>query len=90
MPEKDDDELKNFRAYENEESTLKEQKLEKNHRDLVRKCPDIKSRATNGLSGHTPEAGLLISELSSSLKKIRFGKQKFSTSKLVSDIKYHH
>lgn len=38
----------------------------------------------------TSQDGLLASELSSFLREVRFSKQKFSTSILLSKIKYHH
>ena len=59
-------------------------------KDLAGKSLDIESRAKNGLSRHTPQAGLLASELSSFLRVIKFSKQEFPADKLISDIKYHH
>lgn len=58
MSGKDDNESKNFEPYENEKFTLVEQEIERNHKDLIGKDSDIKSRAKNDLSSHTPQAGL--------------------------------
>ncbi len=42
------------------------------------------------MSGRTPQDGLLASELSSSLREVRFCEQGFPAGIPVSDIKYHH
>lgn len=42
------------------------------------------------MSGRIPQDGFFASELSLSLRKVRFNKQKFPISKLILDIKYHH
>ena len=73
-----------------QKSTLKEQKMEGDQRDLVRKSLDTGSRAKKSLSGHTLQAELFASELSSSLREVRFSEQVFPASKHVLDIKYHH
>ena len=49
MPGEDDNALENFGPYKNEESTLKEQKMERDYRDLVCKSLDTGSRARDGL-----------------------------------------
>ena len=90
MPGEDDNALENIGPHEDEKFILKEQKIQGDHRDLVGKSLDIRSCARDGLSGHTPQAGLLTNESSLSLKEVRFSEQKFPAGKPVSDIKYHH
>ena len=90
MPGEDNNASQNFMPHEDKESTLKEQEIEEDYRDLIDKSLDIGSYARNGLSKHIPQAGLLASELSLSLRKIRFSKQEFSASKPILDIKYYH
>lgn len=53
MLEEDNDALENFRSHENEKFTLKEQEIEKNHRNLISKSLDTKNQARDGLSRHT-------------------------------------
>ena len=48
MPGEDDNALDNFGPYENEESTPKTQNIEGDHRDLVGKSWDTRSRARAG------------------------------------------
>lgn len=58
MPKKDDDISESFLPYENEKYTLKEQKIEKDHRNLIRKISNTKNRARDGLSRYISQAGL--------------------------------
>ena len=51
---------------------------------------DTGSHTKDGLLRHTPQAGLLESELSSSLREIRFSNQEFATGTPISNIKYNH
>ena len=78
MPREDDDALKNFGLYRNEESILKEQEMEKNYRDLVSKSLDTEIRARDGFLGHTLQARLFASRLSSFSKEVRFRKRSSS------------
>ena len=57
---------------------------------MASKSLDTESRARDMLSRHIPQAGLLESEFSLSLKEVRFKNQKFVASTLVSNIKYNH
>ena len=72
MPREDDDVSENFGPHKDEEFILEEQEMEGDHRDLVGESSDTGSCARDGLSGYTPQAGLLASELSSSLREVRF------------------
>lgn len=45
--------LDNFRSYENEDSTLEEQNIKKDNRNLVDKGLDTRSYARNSLSRFT-------------------------------------
>ena len=69
---------------------LKEQNIEKDYRNLGSKSFDTESRARDGLARDTPQAGLLGSKLSSSLRKVRFNDQEFVISTPISSIKYNH
>ncbi len=80
----------NLGPHEDEESILEEQDIERDHRNLVGESSDTGSRARDGLSGRTPQAGLLGSESSSSLKEVRFNDPEFIAGTLVSNIKYNH
>ena len=51
---------------------------------------DTRSHARDGLSERTPQYGLLASELSASLREVRFSEQEFPVGKFISDIKYPH
>ncbi len=62
----------NLGPHDDEESTLAEQNIEGAHKNLVGESSDTESRAKDGLSGRTLQAGLLGSELSSSLREVRF------------------
>ena len=90
IPRKDDNASENFGLYKDKESILEEQDIKKDHTNLVGKSLDIESRARDGLSRRTPLNGPFASELSSSLREVRFSKQEFPTNKPISDIKYHH
>ena len=90
IPKDNENISKNVGLHEDEESTLEERDIEKDHRNLGGKNSDIKSCAKDGLSGRTFHAGLLGSESSSSLRKVRFSDQKFSTGTFVSNSKYNH
>ena len=74
--------LQNLKPYKNEKSTLKEQDIEKDHKNLIDKNLNTRSLI--------PENGLLPSELSLFLKKVRFSEQKFSNNKSISNIKYYY
>ena len=74
MPEKDDNALKYLGLYKDEKYTLDEQDIEKDHRDLVGKSLDIESHAKDGLSRYILQARFFASELSSSLKEVKFSK----------------
>ena len=86
----DDNASENFGPHEDEKSTLEEQDIERDHTYLINKSLDIRCCARDGLLERTPQDGLLASESSSFLKKVRFSKQEFLVGKLVSDIKYYH
>ena len=90
MAGKDDDVSENFGLYKDEESILKEQEMEGDQRDLVGKSLNIGSCAIDGLSGHIPQVGVLVCELSSSLREVRLNKQEFLAGKPESNIKYHY
>lgn len=90
IPGENDYALDNFRFYEDEKSTPKAQDMEKNYRDLVGESSDTRDHIKNSLSGRTSHDGLLGSELSSSLREIRFSDQEFATSTSVPNIKYNH
>ena len=83
----DDNASDNFGSYKNEDSIPKTQDIKRDHRDLVGKSSDTESRAR---VGHTPQNRLLGSELSSSLREVKFSEQEFLTSTPVSNIKYDH
>ncbi len=76
--------------HEDEKSTLAEQDIKRDHRNLVGESSDTRSHARDGLSGRTPQAGLLGSESSSSLREVRFSDQEFAAGIPVSNIKYNH
>lgn len=67
----------------------KKQNIEEDQKDLISKSLDNES-IKNMLPRYISQDGLLVNELLSSLKKIRFSKQEFSISTPVSDIKYDH
>ncbi len=90
IPGEDNNTSRNFRPHEDEESTLKKQDIEGDYKNLVGERSDIESRAKNGLLGHTPQAGLLGSESSASLREVRFSDQEFAIGTLISNIKYNH
>lgn len=73
MPEKDNDVLENFGPYENKEPILKEQEIEKDQRNFVRKSLNTESFTREVLSEHIFKAELLASILLLFLKKVKFG-----------------
>ncbi len=90
IPREGDNASRNFGLHEDEESILEEQDIEGDHRNFVGKRLDTRSRVSNSLSGRTLQAGLLGSELSSSLKEVRFSDQEFAAGTPVSNIKYNY
>ncbi len=90
IPGKDDNTSGNFGLYEDEKSTLEEQDIKADYRNLVSESSDIGSHARDGLSRHTPQARLLGSESSSSLREVRFSDQEFAASTPIFNIKYNH
>ncbi len=87
----DDDASDYFMHHEEEEypPSNEEQKIRENQKDLIGQILDNKS-LRDMLPRHTPQAGLLESELSSSLREVRFSNQEFIASTPVSNIKYNH
>ncbi len=73
-----------------EKSILEEQDIERNYRNLIGKSSDTWSHIKDSLLGHTSQDRLLVSELSLSLREVRFSEQKFLVGKPVLDIKYYH
>lgn len=69
-------ELDNFRPYENEKSRLQDQDIEKDHRNSG-KSSDTRSYRKNGLSRCIPQDELLIGKLLSFLRQIRFSEHEF-------------
>lgn len=90
MPEKNNNTLKNFGPYKDEKSIIKKQEIGRDYRDLIGKNLDTKSHAKDSLTEYTFQAEFLASELSLSLKEMRFCKQKFFANKFVLNIKYYH
>ena len=72
IPRENNNASENFKPHEDEKSTLEEQNIEGDHTNLVSENSDIGSYTRNGLSGHTPQDWLLASELSSSLREVKF------------------
>lgn len=70
----DDNTSENVGFYEDEKSTLEEQDIEEDHRNLVGKSSDTESCVRDDLSEHTPQDGIFASELLSSFKEVRFSK----------------
>ena len=66
----DDNISKNFRPHEDNKS--EEQNIEADHRNLIGDSLDTENRAKDGLSRHTSQDRLFISELSASLGEVRF------------------
>ena len=87
---KNENASKNVGSHEDEQLTLEEQDIEKDHRNLGGKSSDTRNHARDGLSGCTLQSELLENELSSSLREVRFNDQEFATSILISNIKYNH
>ncbi len=57
---------------------------------MVSESSDTRSRASDGLSRCTLQAGLFGSESSSSLREVRFNDQEFAADTSISNIKYNH
>lgn len=90
MPKKDDNVSKYFKSHKNEEYTLENQNIERNHRNLVRKSLNTGNHARKYLSGCISQDGLFESQLLLFLREVKFGKLEIFAGKLVSDIKYHY
>ncbi len=90
IPGENDNISGNFEPYKNEKSTLEEQDIKRDHRNLVGKSSVTESHVRDDLSGCIPQTRLIGSESSSSLKEIRFSDQEFATSIPVSNIKYNY
>ena len=69
-----DNASENFGPHEDEESRLEEQDIKEDHTNLVSKNFDTGSYIRDALSRCSLQNGFLASELSSSLKKVRFSK----------------
>lgn len=80
-----------FKHYEEEKYLLgnKRQEIKENQRDLINQNFDNKI-VRDIPPGLTSQDKLFVSELSLSLREVRFGGQEFSIGKLVSNIKYYH
>ena len=87
MSGKDDNRSDNFGSYKDEKSISEAQDIEKDYRDLVGKSLVTGNHAR---AKHTLQDGLLRSESSSSLRKVRFSEQELSAGTLVSNIKYDY
>ena len=87
MFEEDENTSDNFGFYEDKKSIPKAQDIERDHKNLVGKSSDIRSCTR---AKRISQDGLLESELSSSLREIRFSKREFFTGTLVSNIKYNY
>ena len=83
----DDNASDNFALYEDEKSISEAQDIERDHRDSISKSSDSRSHAK---ARRILQDGLLGSELSSSLKEVRFSEQEFPTCKPISNIIYNH
>ncbi len=90
IPRENDNVSKNLKFHEDEKSTIKEQDIEKNHKNLVSKNSDTRSYAKNGLLEYTPQTGLLRSELSSFLNEIKFSDKEFVAGIFLLNIKYNY
>lgn len=86
----DDNALNNFRHHKKKEYTLKKQDIENNQIDLIGKILDTRNYAKDILPEYICQNGLLKSESSSFLRKIKFREQEFSLGIPVSNIKYPH
>ena len=74
-------------SYKDKKSIPEVQNIKRDHRDLVGKSSGIRSCVR---VRHIPQARLLRSKLSSSLREVRFSEQEFLTSTLVSNIIYNY
>ncbi len=90
IPGEEDNASGNFGPNEDGESPLEKQDIEGDHKNSVGESSDTRSRARDGLSGRTHQAGLLGSESSSSLREVRFSDQEFAVGTPISNIKYNH
>lgn len=85
---KNDNALEKLGPYEDNKSTLKEQNIERDHRNLMNKTLDSANQAKDGLLKRTFQNKFLASELPVFLREVRFNKQEFPADKLVLYIKY--
>ncbi len=87
----DDNTSDHFMYHEEEEYPLgnNKQEIREIQRDSVGQSSDNES-LRDMLSGRIPQAGLLGSESSSSLREVRFKDQEFTTGTPISNIKYNH
>ena len=74
MPKKDDITSINFRPHEDNNSVLERKDIEKDLRYFVGKSLNIRSHIQDNLLGRMSQNRLFVSESSSSLREIRFGK----------------
>ncbi len=86
----DDDASDHFQHHEEEEYLLgnEGQEIRENQRDSGQSLNNKSLRDI--LPGRTPQAGLLGSESSSSLREVRFRDQEFAAGISISNIKYNH
>ena len=87
MLEKDDNVSDNFGSYEDGNSILKVQEIKGDHKYLISKSSDTWSYTR---AGGNFQDWLFEIELSSSLKKFKFGKKEFLAGISISNIKYDH
>lgn len=73
IPEEKNNKSNNFGFYEDKKFKLKEQDIKKNYKDLG-KSFDIRSNKKDNLLKCTLENEFFINELSSYLRKVKFGK----------------
>ncbi len=72
IPEKDDNLSDNLGPFKDKKLILERPNIEEDDIDLASKSLDTESYTKNKLLKHTPQAGLLRSELLSFLRKIQF------------------
>ena len=87
VPGEDGNALDNFEPYEDKESTLEAQNIERDHKDLIGKSSNTGNCAK---TSRTLQDELLKSELSSFLREVKFSKEEFFAGILVFNIKYDH
>ena len=90
MPGKDDNVSNHIVYYEEDEYILERQDMEKNYIDLINKSLDIRNCIGDMMSERIFQDGLLRSELSSFLRKVRFSEQEFPAGIPIFNIKYHY